>query len=400
MDLTLQQQVAQTIVVRASGHLLDSQAGYPQWEWPREKLQPLIQDVGVGGVLLFGGTVADVALRVQQMQDWASIPLFVCADVEWGVGQRFAGGTEFPPAIAFSQLGSTGTEWARQMGQVTAREAAVLGINWLFAPVADVQSNPNNPVIDVRAFGTTPERVGELASAFIRGAKMASVLTTAKHFPGHGDTSVDSHLILPELPHPRQRLETLEWQPFKQAIAAGVDAIMSAHLMVPKVDADWPATLSKTLLEGILRQEWKFDGLVVTDAMTMGAMAQYPSPDDPLPCGELAVRALEAGADVIVMPPQPLDAIQAICAAVDSGRLSRQRIRQSVERILIAKHRVCNRSRMAELPIEHLLPGAKPASKPASAPPRPHRAIGHSPSFKALKLGALARDSRQHVTSN
>ena len=284
------------------------------------------------------------------------------------------------------------------MGQVTAREATALGINWLFAPVVDVQSNPNNPVIDVRAFGSSPERVGELASAFIRGAKTASVLTTAKHFPGHGDTSVDSHLILPELSHPRARLESLEWQPFQQAISAGVDAIMSAHLMVPKLDPDWPATLSEKMLEGVLRQEWNFDGLVVTDAMTMGAMAQFPSSEAPLSGGELAVRALEAGADVIVMPPQPLDAIEAICAAVESGRLSRQRIRQSVERILNAKHRVCDSSRMEQLPIERLLPGARPTAKPANAPPALTELLGTAPRNKPSSLERLLETAVSSAT--
>ena len=376
MELTLQQQVAQMIVVRASGHLLDSQAGYPQWEWPRDRLQPLIQDVGVGGVLLFGGTVADVMLRVQQMQEWATIPLLVCADVEWGVGQRFNGATEFPPAISLSHLGPDGAEWARQMGQITAREAAALGINWLFAPVVDVQSNPANPVIDVRAFGTTSEQVGALTSAFISGAKSSPVLTTAKHFPGHGDTSVDSHLLLPEIHHDRARLESLEWKPFKQAIDAGVDSIMSAHLMVPQLDPEWPATLSHTMLEGILRREWQFDGLIATDAMTMGAIAQFPSPDSPLSVGELAVRAVEAGADTIVMPPQPLDAIRAICEAVDAGRLSRLRIRRSVERILKAKHRVCDGSRMDRLPLERLLPGARPVTKSSDGVPALRELLG------------------------
>ena len=370
MELSLQQQVAQMIVVRASGHLLDSQAGYPQWEWPREQLHPLIQEVGVGGVLLFGGTVADVMLRVQQMQEWATIPLLVCADVEWGVGQRFEGATEFPPAIALADLGDAGTEWARQMGQITAREAAALGINWLFAPVVDVQSNPNNPVIDVRAFGSSPQRVGTLTSAFIAGTKSAGpVLTTAKHFPGHGDTSVDSHLLLPQLPHKRSHLESREWLPFEWAIDAGADAVMTAHLMVPELDPDWPATLSAPILQGILRQEWQFDGLIVTDAMTMGALAQFPSPESPLSPGELAIRAVEAGVDAIVMPPNPVEAIQAICEAVQSGRLSRLRIRQSVERLLKAKQRVCESSRMEQLPIERLLPGARPVTKSIGAIP-------------------------------
>jgi beta-glucosidase len=370
--ISLRQQVAQTIVVRASGHLLDHQREYPQWEFSRERLQYLIQDVGIGGVLLFGGTVADVSLRVQQQQAWADIPLLVCADVEAGVGQRFTGATSFPPPMALSDLGERGIQWARQMGRITALEAAAMGINWLLAPVVDVQCNPLNPVIDVRAFGTDAERVAVLTSAFIAGAQSAPVLTTAKHFPGHGDTGVDSHLALPILPHARDRLETLEWPPFQRAIAAGVSAIMSGHILVPELDKRWPATLSPAILDGILRQQWHFRGLIVTDAMTMGALTQVPSTAIPLSPAELAVQAIAAGADIVLMPAEPEAAIDAICAAVKEGRISRDRIRQSVSRILQAKSKVCDPQRIEQLNLERWTGTAEPVvARTSAAPPSP-----------------------------
>src|SRR3712207_298866 len=155
------------------------------------------------------------------------------------------------------------------MGSVTAKEALAIGINWVLAPVVDVNNNPKNPVINVRAFGETPEIVSELASAFIRGAQHYPVLTTAKHFPGHGDTAIDSHLDLPVLPHTPPRLATIELPPFKAAIAAGVDAIMSAHLLIPAWDEQYPATLSRKVLTELLRDFLGFEGLIVTDALVM-----------------------------------------------------------------------------------------------------------------------------------
>lgn len=382
MKLTLQRQIAQLITVRVSGHLLDRQAQYPQWEWSRDRLEPMIRELGIGGVLLFGGSVADVLLRVRQMQSWAKVPLLVCADIEAGVGQRFAGATRFPPAIALSELGDDGVRWARQMGRITASEAVALGINWLLAPVVDVQSNPDNPVIDVRAFGTDPERVAELTSAFIAGAQSEAVLTTAKHFPGHGDTGTDSHLALPTLEHSRSRLERLEWVPFQRAISAGVSAIMSAHLVVPELDPQWPATLSPKILSGILRQEWQYSGLIVTDAMTMGAITRLFGDENALPSGELAVRAIEAGADIVIMPPDPEAAVQAIFTAVRLGRLSARRIEESYQRVIEAKQRVCNPATMSALDLN--------SSAPSPALSTPMAAISASDRDRVNTLAKFA----------
>lgn len=337
-DLSLKQQVAQMVVVRASGYLFDHQIQYPAWEPSAEQLQHLVQNLGVGGVILLGGSAAELSLRTQQLQNWAQIPLLIAADIEEGVGQRFTGATWFPPPMAISAVAAKNLAqaqlYAAQMGAITAQEALAIGINWLLAPIVDVNNNPQNPVINVRAFGETPEIVSRLASAFIKGAQSCGVLTTAKHFPGHGDTAVDSHIDLPVLRHTPPRLAEIELPPFQEAIASGVDAIMSAHLLIPAWDEKLPATLSKLVLTDLLRDSLKFSGLIVTDALIMGAIAHRYGAD------EAPVMALEAGADILLMPVNPETAISAVCDAVKSGRISASRIRASVERIWQAKAKV------------------------------------------------------------
>ncbi len=338
-SLSLAEQVGQMVVVRVSGHLFDHQIRYPNWEPSAEQLQCWLQEWNVGGAILLGGSAAEIGLRSQQLQRWATLPLLISADIEEGVGQRFAGATWFPPPLALSAIArkapERATHYASQMGASTAQEALAIGINWVLAPVVDVNNNPDNPVINVRAFGETPETVIQLATAFLRGAQAYPVLTTAKHFPGHGDTDTDSHLDLPVLHHTSDRLEAIEKPPFLAAIAAGVDTIMSAHLLIPAWDPDHPATLSPRILTQELRQGLGFQGLIVTDALVMGAIAdRYGTRDAP-------VLAVEAGADILLMPVDPPVAIQAVCDAVASGRISPKRIRASVERIWRAKQKVC-----------------------------------------------------------
>ncbi len=345
--LSLAQQVGQMVVVRASGYLSDRDIAYPQWEPPQAILRSLIADRGVGGVLLLGGSAAEVALRVRQLQEWATIPLLVAADVEEGVGHRFAGATWFPPPMALQSLPrEAAIAHAEAMGAITAAEAAAIGVNWILAPIVDVNSNPHNPVINVRAFGESPSDAIALSGAFIRGAKSAPVLTTAKHFPGHGDTAVDSHLQTPTITGDRERLESVELPPFAAAIGAGVEAVMSAHLFAPVLDAQHIATLSRNILTDLLRHQMGFSGLVVTDALVMaGVTSRY----DP---ATVAVKAVQAGADILLMPPDPVLAIRAVCEAVEAGAIPRDRIRASVERIWHAKQRVClpvDVDRVAEL---------------------------------------------------
>ncbi|MGC1395369.1 MAG: glycoside hydrolase family 3 N-terminal domain-containing protein [Coleofasciculaceae cyanobacterium] len=335
---SLEQQVAQMVVVRASGYLFDHQIQYPAWEPQAEQLQHLVQNIGVGGVILLGGSAGELCLRTQQLQNWANIPLLIAADIEEGVGQRFGGATWFPPPMAISAIAAKNLAqaqlYATEMGAITAKEALAIGINWLLAPIVDVNNNPQNPVINVRAFGETPEVVSKLANAFIKGAQSYGVLTTAKHFPGHGDTAVDSHIELPVLRHTPPRLAKIELPPFQEAIASGVDAIMSAHLLIPAWDEKLPATLSKLVLTNLLRDSMKFEGLIVTDALIMGAIAHRYGAD------EAPVMAVEAGADILLMPVNPETAIKAICDAVQSGRITKSRIQASVERIWKAKAKV------------------------------------------------------------
>ncbi|MBD2021523.1 beta-glucosidase [Leptolyngbya sp. FACHB-36] len=335
--LSLAQQVAQMVVVRASGYLFDHQIQYPAWEPVAETLRHWVQDWGVGGVILLGGSAGELVLRTQQLQAWASVPLLIAADVEEGVGQRFAGATWFPPPMALSAIAQTHADQAEQlaeaMGAATAQESCAIGLNWVLAPTVDVNNNPANPVINVRAFGDVPETVSRLATAFIRGAQRHPVLTCAKHFPGHGDTAVDSHLDLPVIPHSLERLQHVELPPFRAAIAAGVDSVMSAHLLIPALDSTQPATLSPRILTQLLRQELGFDGLITTDALVMGAIANRYG------ANEAAVLAVEAGADILLMPSDPVGAIQAVCSAVETGRIAAEQISASVNRIWRAKHK-------------------------------------------------------------
>lgn len=335
IQLPLEEQIAQMIVVRASGYLFDRQIRFPQWEPDHQRLRYWLETLNVGGVVLLGGSAVEVAQRSAQLQNWAKTPLLIAADIEEGVGQRFAGATWFPPPMALGDIAksnlSLAKQYAREMGKVTAQEALGIGINWVLAPVVDVNNNPDNPVINVRSFAETPETVSELSGAFIEGAQQYSVLTTAKHFPGHGDTATDSHLALPILEADRDRLETVELPPFESAIAQGIDGVMSAHLLVPSWDKTLPATLSPKILTQQLRDNLAFEGLVVTDALIMGALNEVASPE------ELPILAIEAGADMVLMPADPERAIASIMAAVNNGRLSRERIAASVERIGKAK---------------------------------------------------------------
>ncbi|NJS08860.1 MAG: beta-glucosidase [Microcoleus sp. CSU_2_2] len=382
-NLSLPELVAQMFVVRASGFLFDRQIRYPAWEPTADKLRYYVEKLGVGGVILVGGSAVELAVRSHQLQSWAKcyqrVPLLLAADIEEGVGQRFAGATWFGPPMAIAEIARKNPEladrYAEQMGSATAIEARAIGLNWVLAPVVDVNNNPDNPVINVRAFGETSEIVGKLASAFIRGASGHPVLTTAKHFPGHGDTAVDSHLELPTLPHSPTRLTEVELPPFIEAIAMGVDAVMSAHLLIPAWDAEFPATLSRKILIGKLRQELGFEGLIVTDALVMGAIANKYG------ANEAAVLAAEAGADILLMPLDPEGAIRAVCDAVDRGRISEAQIKESVKRIWAAKIKV-------GLSISNPLQTS--FTQGMSDPPQPPLAKGGSLNSGLIDLSLLA----------
>ena len=284
------------------------------------------------------------AVLSNQLQARSKLPLLIGADFERGTAMRLDEGTSFPTAMALAAAGNP--KDAYTMGKITALEARAAGIQWIYAPDADVNSNPGNPIINTRSFGENPERVSEFVSEFIRGVQENGGLATAKHFPGHGDTTADSHIDLPVVTADRARLEKLELVPFRAAIAAGVGSIMTGHLNVPALepDANTPATLSSRVLTDLLRKQLGFQGLVVTDAMDMGGITVRYAP------GDAAVRAFLAGADALLMPPVPDAAYEALLAAAYSGQISQERLDASVRRILEAKARLgLQKNRMVDL---------------------------------------------------
>src|SRR5215470_4612989 len=312
-----------------------------------------VRDLHVGGfiVITHGSPLGIVksqayptAVLANQIQSKSKLPLLIGADFERGTAMRYDEGTSFPTAMAVAAGGNP--KDAYTMGKITALEARATGVNWVYAPDSDVNNNPGNPIINTRSFGESPQRVAEFVSAFVKGVEDNGGLATAKHFPGHGDTAADSHINLPVIPANRERLEHLELVPFRAAISAGVDSIMTGHLSVPAVESDpnTPATLSHNILTGLLRNELGYQGLIVTDAMEMGGITVRFAP------GEAAVRAVAAGVDCVLMPPVPDAAFEALQAAVKSGRISKDRLDESVRRILQAKARLgLNTSRLVDV---------------------------------------------------
>lgn len=328
-----------------------------------------VEDHGVGGIIISIGSPLDAAAKLNALQRRAQIPLIVAADLEYGAGMRMIGATAFPQPMA---IGATGRELdAYQLGRITAIEARAVGIHWTFSPVADVNNNPENPIINTRSFGESPEQVAGLLGAYIRGASDHGLYTTAKHFPGHGDTGVDSHLELPVLEACWRRLNSLELVPFRAAITAGVTAVMTAHIALPCVDGNGtPATLSGMVMTEILRDSLGFEGIVVTDALTMGAIVrQYGA-------GASAVQAFRAGSDMLLMPADVPAAIEAMVAAVDSGIVSRARLDSSVARVLMLKENAGLFARR-EVPLDSI---------PATVGRRAHQLIADDVAARALTL--------------
>lgn len=285
-----------------------------------------------GSVCLFRKNIQNrhqLARLVAEIREILGPDCLISIDQEGGAVQRT---TDLPEAPAPMALGATGdTRLAEAVGGAVGRALISLGINWNFAPSLDVNTNPLNPVIGDRSFGSDPARVAELGLAWAGGLEESGVMACVKHFPGHGDTHLDSHLALPVVQKPRSALERLEFLPFRRAVAAGVGSFMTAHIVYPELDPDYPATLSSRILSGLLRQEWGYDGVVVTDSMDMQAITRF-SPD----AGAAAVRALAAGADmVLALGPKPVQAAQAeaLAKAIADGSISRERLEQSLERL-------------------------------------------------------------------
>jgi len=326
--MTLEEKVGQMLGWRYNGRFFNRDSDTVK------ELVELIVKEKIGGLIVFAGDVYETAHLTNFLQEKARIPLLIAADFEWGAAMRIDGTTLFPPLMA---LGATDSEdLAYEMGKITAVEGRAMGIHMTYAPVVDVNINPDNPVISARSLGERPERVGKLASAFIRGCQENGMIATAKHFPGHGDTALDSHNLMPAIKADLSRLEQVELYPFSQAIRAGVEAIMTAHLFVPALDPTpgLPATLSPLILTDLLRKKMGFKGLIVTDAMEMGGVTRTFSAQ------EAALRSVQAGVDMVLLPPDLPGVVAALMGAVREGTIPESRINESVRRILELKARL------------------------------------------------------------
>ncbi len=324
--LSLEQKAAQLVGVRVSGTFRNARSAEAR------RVRSYVSELGVGILVVFEAEAETLPRLLNDLQQAAELPLLVAGDFERSVSFRIRRGvTPLPYAMA---LGATRSEEAaRFAGDVTAREARALGVHWTFAPVADVNSNPENPIINIRSFGEDPREVARLGAAFVRGAREGGLMTTAKHFPGHGDTALDSHLHLAAIHGDMGRLRAVELVPFRESLEAGVDAVMLGHIAVPALDPTGTPASQSAAVGRFLREDLGFSGLVVTDALEMaGARTAWS--------GAAAVRALQAGADVVLLPPDPAVAVKAIARAVAEGELAKERLDSAVLRVLEAKQRL------------------------------------------------------------
>jgi len=320
------------------------------------ELMRQVRELKVGGVIVFVGALYETVHLVNRMQENAKVPLLISADFETGLGMRFFETVNFPWNMAISATGNA--DFAYKQGVIVGREARAMGVQQVFAPVVDVNNNADNPVINVRSYGENPLEVAKFGAAFSRGLQSQNVLATAKHFPGHGDTNVDSHRGLPVINFSRERLEKNEFMPFRELINSGVGSVMISHISMPQLDAEEvkplkestkasytesevitegttvPATLSKKIVTDILRKDMNFDGLIVTDAMDMSGLTLYFNP------AEAAVRAIEAGNDILLKTTFPDEMIRGLREAVKNGRLTEAQINDAVRRQLAWKHQL------------------------------------------------------------
>lgn len=334
--LTLDEEVGQVFMIwcRASFLNVDS----PEYLQLRESMKKyhigsFAMTVHVDGPLLLRSEPYEAAVLLNRLQRDSKLPLLIAADFERGVSMRLMGTTNFPHAMAFGADGKV--EDAENFGRITGEEARAIGVHWNFFPDADVNSNPANPIINTRSFGEDPKQVGDLVTAYIKGAHAAGMLTTVKHFPGHGDTATDSHLGVASVGGDRAHLDSIELPPFRQAIAAGVDSVMVAHVTVPALDPDpnHVATISPAVVSDLLEKQLGFKGLVVTDALDMAGLTHLFAND----IGRAAVEAFKAGNDLLIIPADLGASYRAMVKAVSSGEIPRKRLDASVLKILKIK---------------------------------------------------------------
>lgn len=331
-EMTLREKAAQLVFPRLGSNMPPPVTAAEDLDRFRTEI---LDRCPVGGLVLFNGDVDQTPSTLAELQRHSPIPLLVSTDMERGVGQQIRGATIFPHAMAFSVAGTTYLERA---ARIQAREALACGVHITFAPVADVNLDPRNPIIATRAFSGDPEKASELVRAYVAGCRTEGLLTTAKHFPGHGNTHQDSHEEIPVVRYERGELDANDLQPFKAAVDAGVDLVMTAHVLYPALDPDDPATLSAMILRDLLRGELGFEGVVVSDSLLMGAIR---APDDRV--GLQAAALVRAGVDVLLDVPDALAAIDGIEAAVDDGSLEERLVDEAAERVLALKRKVVDR---------------------------------------------------------
>ena len=324
-SFSLREKVAQMIMVRVRGEFYNSE------NWYKKKLKKWIKEDGIGGVITFGGSIHGTYHNNKMFQSWSNHPLLISADYERGVGQWLSSSTLFPSNMAFAATNNS--NYAYEAGKIIAKEATAMGVHIILGPVLDVNNNPKNPIINFRSYSDMPSIVSEFGLNFIKGVQDAGRIACSKHFPGHGNTAVDSHTSLPTISGTREVLEKVELYPFKKAVENNVGAVMTAHISVPGLDKNNnPASHSWKISTKILKNEWGFKGLVITDGMEMGGLTQSAW------AGESAILAIEAGADILLLPLDVEKTIDKIVSAVLNGRISENRINESVIKILRNKN--------------------------------------------------------------
>lgn len=351
--MTLEEKIGQMIVVWAKVKFLNPES--PEYLELRDEMTKYhvggfgVTDAVEGSQLIMSEPLEAAALTNRLQKD-SKYPLLIAADFERGLSMRLEGATAFPAAMAFGAAGDKNL--AREFGRISARESRAIGVEWNWFPIADVNSNPANPIIDTRSFGEDPALVSEMVASYIEGARSEGLLTTAKHFPGHGDTDTDSHLTLARVPASMDRLNAVELVPFRSAIAAGVDSVMVGHLLVPAVEPDpnRPASVSAHVIKDLLQKQMGFKGLVVTDGLDMAGLTHVFKGSEAEISSEASVAAVEAGEDMIVIPGDLGGAYNGLLTAVKKGEISEARIDRSVLKILRMKASVgLNRNRFVDL---------------------------------------------------
>ena len=334
--LTSEEKIGQLFMVWCRAGFLNVEN--PEYLQLREAMQKyhvgsFAMTVHVDGPFLLRSEPYEAADLLNRLQRDSKLPLIFAADFERGVATRLMGATNFPHAMAFGADGKL--EDAEGFGRITAQESRAVGVHWNFFPDADVNSNPANPIINTRSFGEDPRQVGDLISAYIKGAHEGGMLTTVKHFPGHGDTATDSHLGVASVNVDRAHLDSIELPPFRQAIAAGVDSVMVAHVTVPALDPDpnHVATISTAVVTDLLQKQLGFKGVIVTDALDMAGLTHLFASN----IGRAAVEAFKAGNDLLIIPADFGASFEAMRKAVESGEISRERLDRSVLKILKIK---------------------------------------------------------------